>query len=102
MSHHGPSNLETDENGVPKRGPGRPKGSPNKVGKAAKDVIAAAAEELGGKERLVQWAKSAPENEKAFWATIYPKLLPLTVSGDPDAPLEVVTRIELVDGNRRD
>ena len=27
---------------------GRPKGSPNKVGKAAKDVIAQAAAELGG------------------------------------------------------
>ena len=102
MSHHGPSNLETDENGAVKRGPGRPKGSQNKLGKAAKDVIAAAAEELGGKDRLVMWAQSAPENERAFWATIYPKLLPLTLSGDPDAPIEVVTRIELIDGNRPD
>lgn len=84
---NGPSNLVTDENGKPKRGPGRPKGSPNKLGKAAKDVIAAAAEDLGGKDRLVAWAKSAPENEKAFWSTIYPKLLPLTVSGDPENPL---------------
>lgn len=62
---------------LPKRGPGRPKGSQNKVGKAAKEVIAAAAEGLGGLDRLVEWAKSAPENERAFWATIYPKLLPL-------------------------
>ena len=72
------------------RGRGRPKGSINKVAKAAKDVIAQAATELGGADRLLAWAKEAPENEKAFWATIYPKLLPLTVSGDPENPLTVV------------
>lgn len=61
-------------------GPGRPKGSPNKLSKAAKEVIAEAAERLGGVDRLVVWAQTAPENEKAFWATIYPKLLPLQVN----------------------
>lgn len=76
--------------------PGRPKGSPNKLGKAAKDVIAEAAAGLGGADRLLTWAQEAPENEKAFWTTIYPKLLPLTISGDKDNPLDVVTRIELV------
>jgi hypothetical protein len=30
---------------------------------------------------LTAWAREAPENERAFWATIYPKLLPLQVSG---------------------
>ena len=73
----------------PPRSRGRPKGSKNKIGAEAKQVIAEAAEGLGGAQRLLDWAKSAPENEKAFWATIYPKLLPLTVSGDPDAPLSV-------------
>ena len=72
-----------------KRGPGRPKGSKNKIGAEAKQVIAEAAEGLGGSKRLLEWAKSAPENEKAFWATIYPKLLPLTVAGDRDAPLGI-------------
>ena len=72
------------------KGRGRPKGSVNKVGKAAKDVIAQAAEGLGGAGRMLAWAKEAPENEKAFWATIYPKLLPLTVSGDPESPLTVI------------
>ena len=69
------------------KGRGRPKGSVNKVGKEAKDVIAQAATELGGATRLLAWAKEAPENEKAFWATIYPKLLPLTVAGDAANPL---------------
>ena len=66
---------------------GRPKGTPNKVTAEAKSVIAEAAEALGGTDRLVAWAREAPENEKAFWATIYPKLLPMTVAGDPDNPL---------------
>jgi hypothetical protein len=35
------------------------------------------------------WAQSDPLNDRAFWATIYPTLLPLTVSGDPDNPLGI-------------
>ena len=61
--------------------PGRPKGSPNKIGREAKEVIAAAAAELGGEKRLVEWAKEDALNERAFWSTIYPKLIPLTLSG---------------------
>src|SRR3990167_608469 len=68
-------------------GPGRPKGSVNKTTKAAKDVIAKAAEDLGGADRLLTWCKEAPENERAFWSSIYPKLLPFTVDGDADNPL---------------
>lgn len=65
-----------------KKGAGRPKGSPNKVSKAAKEAIAEAAELLGGVERIVNWAKEAPENEKAFWATIYPKLIPVQLNAE--------------------
>ncbi len=72
---------------LPARGPGRPKGSPNKLHKAAKDAIAAAAEGLGGHERLIAWAKEDPANERAFWATIYPKLIPVQIAGDPESPL---------------
>ncbi len=53
----------------------------NKIGATAKDIIAGAATKLGGETRLVEWAKEAPENERAFWSTIYPKLLPLQVTG---------------------
>lgn len=72
-----------------KPGPGRPKGSQNKTTKAAKDAIAEAAEQLGGVNRLVAWAREASENEKAFWSTIYPKLLPLQVAGEGGGPLVV-------------
>lgn len=69
-----------DEN-LTARGRGRPLGAKSKVSKAAKEVIAQAAEAMGGADRLLAWTKEAPENEKAFWTTIYPKLVSLTVSG---------------------
>ena len=91
-----PSNLKTDDNGQVKKGPGRPKGSPNKVNKAAKDAIADAAEALGGSARLVDWVKEDPLNERAFWTTIYPKLVPVTLGGDADNPVNLIHKIELV------
>jgi hypothetical protein len=70
--------------------PGRPKGVPNKTTQAAKDAIALAAEALGGADRLTEWAKEDPANEKAFWTTIYPKLLPLQVTGEGGGPVQIV------------
>lgn len=80
----GADNLEV------RRGRGRPKGSPNKLAKAAKDAIAEAADALGGAERLTDWAREAPENEKAFWTTIYPKLLPVQVTGEGGGPVSMI------------
>lgn len=76
-----------DEN-LKRKGAGRPKGSPNKVSKAAKETIAEAAEMLGGVDRIVSWAKEAPENERAFWATIYPKLIPVQLNADINATVQ--------------
>jgi hypothetical protein len=73
---------------------GRPKGSPNKLTKTVRDVIAQAAEELGGHEGLVAWAVEDPKNRFAFWTSIYPKLLPLQVAGDRANPNELVHRRE--------
>lgn len=73
-----------------RKGRGRPKGSPNKVGAAAKEVIAGAAIELGGMDRLVAWAKKDEKNEHTFWGTIYPKLLPLQVGGENGANIGLV------------
>ena len=64
-----------------KPGPGRPKGVPNKVTQTAKEAIALAAEGLGGAKRLVAWAKEDPANERAFWSSIYPKLIPVQLTG---------------------
>ena len=72
-------NKIQSDNHLTRKGAGRPKGSPNKVTAAAKDAIAQAAQELGGANRIVAWAREDPLNERAFWSTIYPKLLPLQV-----------------------
>lgn len=65
----------------PAAGKGRPKGAVNKTTASVKEAIEAAAQGLGGGARLEAWARLAPENEKAFWTAIYPKLLPLQVTG---------------------
>jgi hypothetical protein len=64
-----------------KGNPGKPKGALNKTTQAAKDAIAQAAAELGGAARLVEWVREDTANERVFWGTIYPKLLPLQVNG---------------------
>ena len=73
-----------------KGNPGKPKGALSKTTRTAKEAIALAAEGLGGTDRLIAWAQEDPLNERAFWSSIYPKLLPLQIGGDPGNPLEVV------------
>lgn len=79
-----------------KGNPGKPKGALSKTTKTAKEAIAAAAEALGGAARLTAWAQEDPANERVFWGTIYPKLLPLQVTGEDGGPLETIMRVELV------
>ena len=74
-----------------KGNPGKPKGAISHMTRTAKEAIAIAADKLGGADRLVAWAKEDPVNERAFWSSIYPKLLPLQVNADINA---FVTRIE--------
>lgn len=80
----------TEKRKPPAAGIGRKKGVLNKTTKAAKDAIAEAAEDLGGAARLVAWAKEDPQNERVFWGSIYPKLLPLQVSGEGGGPVQLV------------
>ena|SRR5690349_11539693 len=92
-----PNKIEGEKN-LTRAGRGRPKGSPNKTTKAAKDLIAEAAEKIGGLDRMVAWVKLDVKNEHAFWATIYPKLLPLQLhgAGDGGEHLHKIVR-EIVD-----
>jgi hypothetical protein len=82
--------LESEKKSVrksnlpPGPGPGRPKGIPNKVTTIAKNVIADAADRLGGVDRLVAWAQEDAKNERAFWTALYPKLIPVQVEGPGD------------------
>ena len=85
-----------------KRKPGRPKGIPktggrkpgvsNKLTRDVKEMILTALSDLGGVEYLKQ---NAIENPVAFM-TLIGKVLPLTVAGDSDNPLTVISRIERV------
>lgn len=65
-------------------GKGRRPGVPNRTTMLAKEAIAIAGEMLGGADRLFAWCKEDPRNERVFWGTVYPKLLPLQVHGPDD------------------
>lgn len=76
-------------------GPGRPKGQPNKTTALLKDAILQAAE-AADKGGLVGYLTvQANENPGPFLALLG-KVLPTQIAGDPDNPLKLVTRIELV------
>ncbi|MEL6361713.1 MAG: hypothetical protein AAFR21_11565 [Pseudomonadota bacterium] len=63
---------------------GRKKGTPNKTTAAAKQIIAETAGRLGGADRMVEWAKESPDNERIFWSQMYVKLVPYQVNGPGD------------------
>ena len=68
---------------------GRTKGTPNKTTTVVKDAIQLAAEGLGGWQRMMAWAKEDPANERVFWGQVYPKLLPLQVTGEDGKAIPV-------------
>jgi hypothetical protein len=83
--------------GGKRQGAGRRKGGRNKFTSIAREGIERAAHALGGHKRLAKWAKEDPVNERAFWATIYPKLLPLQVAGADGGPLVIEIERVIVD-----
>lgn len=68
---------------------GRIKGTPNKMTQDAKQAIELVAEGLGGAEGMLMWAQSDKTNERIFWSTIYPRILPKEVKAEVDAQLVV-------------
>ncbi len=76
---------------------GREKGTPNKVTQAVKSVFEEVADGLGGSARMLEWVKEDPVNERMFWKDIYPKLLPLQVTGADGGALavEVTAKVPL-------
>lgn len=79
--------------GAFKKGEKKPKQGkrgPCKTTLAAKEAIALAAEKLGGAQGLAKWAKKSPENESLFWTRIYPRLLPVQVTGEGGGPVELI------------
>ncbi len=64
-------------------GPGRKKGVPNKLTSDVKAMILGALDKAGGVDYLLEQSE---KNPNAF-LTLVGKVLPLTLSGDPDNPL---------------
>jgi hypothetical protein len=65
-------------------GPGRPKGSTNKLQTQAKEAIALVFDKLGGVDALLAWTQKDDDNLKIFYTAIYPKLVPLQVNSNVD------------------
>ena len=76
-------------------GKGRPKGSRNRTTAILKDAILKAAENAGNGDMVAYLTKQAIDNPGPFMSLLG-KVLPMQIAGDPNAPLNVVTRIELV------
>lgn len=72
-------------------GPGRPKGSVNKVTADVKAMVLEALNSAGGAAYLLEQSE---KNPTAF-LTLVGKVLPLTLAGDKDNPLEVVGKFKL-------
>jgi hypothetical protein len=70
---------------------GRSKGTPNKVNAALKDMILNALHSSGGQSYLEQQAEANP----TAFMTLLGKVLPTTLSGDPDSPLRTHSTIEV-------
>ena len=73
------SNSNSFKKGRQKTG-GRKAGTLNKITVAVKDVIAMAAQRIGGLDRLVKWTLKSPKNESLFWSNMYMRLLPLQIN----------------------
>jgi len=73
-----------------KPGPGRPKGTRNKLTVAVKDAIEHAFDEVGGVEYLKMIAVSDPKT----FCTLLGKVIPLQVAGDPDNPVGMKFTVE--------
>ena len=88
--------LEERWNNLPARGPGRPKGSPNKMPALLKDAVLKAADSAGGSEGLVGYLKTQAIENPGPFLTLLGKVLPLQMTGDGGGPIQQITRIESV------
>lgn len=90
-----PSNLQTDENGHIKRGPGRPKGSENKVNREFRETVRQLLEDNSDNVQI--WLKqvAAEDPDKALQRLAQlaefaaPKLSRAEVTGADGGPVQI-------------
>src|SRR3954471_11513114 len=63
---------------------GRPAGAANKLPTQAKEIVLTAVDILGGANRLAEWARESPDNERALWLEVLPRLLPKQIDTTVD------------------
>ncbi|PSH64670.1 hypothetical protein [Phyllobacterium sophorae] len=71
-------------------GPGRVKGSKNKITKTIKEAVKLAFDEAGGHEYLLEVAKKDPKT----FVQLVAKLIPQEVTGDTKTTLRIITGIQ--------
>ena len=81
------ANRKTAEIGKGKPGPGRPKGTPNKVTASIKQAITEAFDNLGGVPALVRWGQANPDGFYGLWGRLAPKVV--VVSGPEGGALVI-------------
>lgn len=69
---------------------GRQPGSPNRLSLSAKECISQVAQRLGGVDALYNWVNADNYNKNSFWTKIYPRLLPVQLTGDGQAPISIL------------
>jgi len=75
---------------------GRAKGPRNINSKEARAFIAECARGLGGVQRMIEWAMEDPRNERDFWTMIFPRLLPVHLTGSgPHGEIELDLNVKL-------
>lgn len=62
--------------------PNQGKRGPDKTTQDVKAAIIMVAENLGGVERMTEWAKEDEKNERLFWSSIYPKVIPKEIKAE--------------------
>lgn len=90
---------EAPKVGLDRSKTGRAKGTPNKTTKLLKDAILKAAENAGNKigdSGLVSYLEDQADKNPGPFMALLGKVLPMQIAGDPDSPLQTITRIELV------
>ena len=86
------SKLGPDRPNKGNAGKGRPKGVPNKVNAAIKDMVIQALDKAGGVDYLARQANQTP----AAFMGLLGKVLPVQIAGDGNTPISVAHTIELV------
>lgn len=89
------ADKQTLKIGEGKPGPGRPKGTPNKTTALLKDAILLAAQRAGGdgEEGIANYLEQQAKDNPGPFLSLLGKVLPMTVSGDPNNPIVAIHEV---------